>query len=402
MDYKEKLKLRQQQEHADKGKLGLGRLDVLDFSQVKVAVNYYTPKTGRGDENVFDILPFRVSRPWYKDLRSISGRPITYVDVGDLDYKLQVPIHRGMGPTGSDTYLCLREAFGKECERCNAMFEHYRTGDKDAATKLRPQWITFYNVYDYNDDARGYQLFKIAYYNFEAASSVAPSRANLIDASNLDPKGQVIFSDLFDGQTIISKFIERTLGKNKFPEVFDIRFEKRDPYDESVLDMVFPLDAMLIIPTPDQVKKAHLGISDDQENQVNDDDRPFEKPAQTAAATPRTRPASANKPAPVNNPASTSRPADTPPPRRSHPAVPQAEVPPVVTPDPHECPAGGRWGIDCNQFEACAGGDGGCGEERFNECFAEHEQIETSQSAPPPPQPESTTPAATGGRKRRR
>lgn len=377
MDYKEKLKQRQTQEYADKGKTGLGRIDILDFSKANRIINSFTPRVERAVENVFDILPFRISQPWYKDLRAMSGRPIGFVDVGDLDYKLQVPIHRGMGATGGDTYLCLREAFGKECERCKDMFDHYRVGDKEAAGKLRPTWFTFYDVYDYNDPDRGYQLFKIAYYNFEAASSVAPSRANLIDAANIDVKGQIIFSDLQDGKTIIAKFIEKILGKNKFPEVFDIRFEDRDPYDESVLDLVLPLDAMLIIPTVDQVKMAHLGISEENNGEENGLPTGIQSEAKEQTRTKAEQP------------------------RRQRPTIVKSE--PDKKPE-SKCPVGEQWGVDCNKFEACSGAErGGCSEKDYNLCFEEQERLNNAVQPEPEPEPDPPSPASAAvGRRRSR
>ena len=353
-------------EKADKGKTGLGRTDILDFSIIPdMPVNRFEAKRGNGDINTIDIIPFEITESWYKNLRMPSGRP-TGLDVGDLDYKLQVPVHRGMGPDNRDTWLCLREAFGRECYRCNEMFDRYKEGDKEEGKKLRPSWLTFYNVYDYDDDAKGWQLWKIAYYNFEATTTMEPQRANLIDAQMLSDGGVVLFSDLEEGSTILAKFQTKILGKTEFGVVFDINFEARDPYEESVLQEVFPLDKMLIIPTSEDVKRAHLCLDADED-----------------VADP--------KPSSLTTPEKRKR---TPPLKKE---TPKKEAP---KDESLQCPDGGEWGTDCNQRDACQGGENSpCTEEIFEECLAAYESIEIEEQEPEPePEPEQKA----GGRRRRR
>ena len=140
--YRDKLRRRQQQAVNDKGKTGLGRKSALDFSKTTKAINYFQPKTGRGEENAIDILPFIITQEWYQKLRTPSGRPVG-LEPGDVDYVLMLPLHSGVGPN-NDVFLCLREAFGQECPICDDMFEFYRQGEKEKAAAVRPRWRCWY------------------------------------------------------------------------------------------------------------------------------------------------------------------------------------------------------------------------------------------------------------------
>ena len=48
----------------------------------------------------------------------------TGLDVGEWDYKLELPVHPNVGEN-NDTLICHREAFGGQCVRCDEMFEEY-------------------------------------------------------------------------------------------------------------------------------------------------------------------------------------------------------------------------------------------------------------------------------------
>lgn len=348
MDYREKLKRRQRQEINSKGKTGLDRIEVLDYTKTNLPVNEFQVRRGVGSqgENAIDIMPFRITQKWYEKLRMPSGLPIG-LGVGDLDYKLQIPVHRGMGLNNSDTYLCLREAFGKSCARCEEMFECYKNGDKEGGKKLKTQWLCFYNIFDYNDQEKGYQLWRIAYYLFEATTTMDPQRTCLLDAQSFDSDGLVLFWDLQEGKTLIAKFKERKMGENPFPEVYDIKFEDRESYDESVLDQVYPLDSMLIIPDYETVRNAHFGIEGEESN--NND-----VPEESLSSTTRTR-------------------------RREQiqqEQIQQEHIKEKVEAPKWDkkgewgqCPAGGKWGIDTNELSQCQEENGVCTEEHFDNCL---------------------------------
>ena len=117
MSGREALKRRTNQSAKDRGKKGLGKVGYLNQDQLGDR-EFYKPSHGQ-QRNVIDILPFVVSQDWYKRLRTFSGRA-TGMEVGDWDYKLEIPIHFDIGP-GRAAFLCLNQAFGERCPICEEL-----------------------------------------------------------------------------------------------------------------------------------------------------------------------------------------------------------------------------------------------------------------------------------------
>lgn len=168
--WREKLRGRSQSAVDNRGSRNLGRKSILDLSLIKLPE--WSPKSGPGKKNYIDIMPWRVTQAWYKNLHTRSG-DITKLDVGDVDYKLEVAVHKYTGPA-KDMFLCLRESLGKSDAVCEDMFAEYQKRkegskdfDKDKAKALQPSWRCFYVIYDYDDDKKGYQLWEASYELFE-------------------------------------------------------------------------------------------------------------------------------------------------------------------------------------------------------------------------------------------
>jgi hypothetical protein len=101
----------------------------------------------------------------------------------------------------------------------------------------------------------------ISYYLFEEM---------LQEAMETEDEGIVTFSDLEMGSSIEFKGREKKLGKNSFVEAHSVSFKPRDAYGDDILKQTFPLDAMLIIPTYEQVAKVHLGMETDEEGESSE------------------------------------------------------------------------------------------------------------------------------------
>ena len=411
--YKERLKQRGRQEYEDKGKTGLGRKSVLDYSRAAGRpVNFWIPRY-HPEVNPMDIIPFVITQDWYRKLRMPSGRP-NGLEAGMWDYKLQIPVHRGVG-ANKDVYLCLREAFGGACIICDEMFEAYKTGDKKLAADLRPGWRCFYNVYDYDDPDKGIMLFEISYYCFEATTKLDPQRASLIDAMMLDPSGPVPFCDLQEGSTIVAKFKKKVLGKVDFPEISEIKFEARDPYDESILQKVYPLDSMLVIPTPEEVRKAYFELEETPdeipEGETSKEEAPKEEQStETKTTRSRTRTASTSAGETDSKPqeetsgiTTSSRRA-----RAASPQEPSLEKPKDTKPEnpPWEegqCPAGKTFGKDFNTGADCEGkSEKSCDEETFDKCSNAFQAFQSKKTEEPPVQTGSEDAPQTTSRRARR
>jgi hypothetical protein len=336
----------------ERGQKGLGRKSALDYSKAgNRKIIKYEIKSGK-EINYIDILPFEITQDWYKDLRSVSGTAIG-LDIGFTDYKLEIPVHRNVGED-NDVFLCLRLAFGKKCPLCEEMYSEWDKDEDDQDTRkiqaLKPSWRCFYNVCDYDNNETPIQLWEdFSYFLFEEA---------LQEAMETEDEGIVTFSDLEMGSSIEFKGREKKLGKNKFIETHSISFKPRDAYDESILKETFPLDAMLVIPTYEQVAKAHLGLEDG--NSV----------ATESEVQQKTR-------------------------TRKRFEEDKTEQKETEKPPWDECPHGGEFGIDCNAIDEC----GECDEDLFQACAVKQDEIR--KEAEQKTKVEDKSPVATSTRSRR-
>ena len=90
------------------------------------------------------------------------------------------------------------------------------------------------------------------------------------EASSSGKKGIVPFCSLDEGMTIIAKGKKKSLGegkqRNTFIECDDIEFaEREEQYDSDILSKVYPLDKMLIVPTPEQVSEIFFGYEEGED-----------------------------------------------------------------------------------------------------------------------------------------
>jgi len=209
-------------------------------------------KKGR-DVNKFDFLPFTISEPWYSELRTPSGERVS-ATVGDVDYKLEYAIHRNVGPEKARV-LCLLETFGRACPICEerAMLLENQEDDPEGklAAALKPTWRVLYNIVDLSsgDDVR---LWEYSYHMFE--------KSLLNEVHNGDSGLQFFWDIDTDGKTVEWRGKERVFSGNKFIECDRVDFVNREPYPESILDEVYPLDKLLVIPTNEQVARLLLGM----------------------------------------------------------------------------------------------------------------------------------------------
>src|SRR5574343_92779 len=147
-ELKESLKKRVVETVKDKDEYVSVKNSVLNFEESNRSVKTYSLKKG---ENSFDIIPYKVTTDWYKNLRQHSNRP-TGVEKGLLDYKLEIPVHR-LGEHGENPILCLKFAFGKKCSICEEKQKQRELFDQTGASKyeaewkrLSPKWRVFYTI----------------------------------------------------------------------------------------------------------------------------------------------------------------------------------------------------------------------------------------------------------------
>ena len=339
---RERLKNRTRRGARNRGKTGLGKRTVLDFSRANPA----SLKEGRpimfkmavrkGETRVIDLLPFVITQEWYKDLREKSGEKIG-LQVGDWDYKLEYPTHN----TKSGPMLCLNLAFGRDCPKCNALYAEWekdkKDQDSDKIEAMKISWRCSYNVYDYDGESGEVELWdNQAYVLFEEL---------LQEEVDCDDEGLAIFWDLEQGKSIKYDTREKSFGGNPYHEAKSVNFVNRDPYEESILEKTHPLDAMLIIPTEEEVRRAY--------QEMDEEAVESEKP-ETKEPSSRQRPDARRRPDGKRQESASE-----------------------------ECPHGLEFGIDCNNADVCQE----CDEAVFEACgraFSVKRSTEKSDSAKPP------------------
>lgn len=242
---------------------GFIRKGILDLS--KLDIKLYKPKSGR-EKNLIDIIPFKITQKWYKDLLTPKGEKIG-LDIGETDYKLEIPVHRNVGP-GNDAFICNRMAFGQKCYRCEEYFTEKEKGDllDSDLNKMKFSWRDFYIISDKNDNDKIEIWLDVSFHNFEKY---------LLDEAELSPEEIVTFADLEAGSSIQFKCREEPTpdNKGKYLKAHSIDFiDRDDPYPESIIDEVPSLDSLVTIHTYEEIEKAAKGIIEDEKEEEEEDE----------------------------------------------------------------------------------------------------------------------------------
>lgn len=385
---REALKTQTRQSHRERGQRGLRTtLHEMILRTFPKDVEWAEIKSGR-EKNEFDIIPFIITQKWFADLLTFSGKKSEAPrGVGYLSYKLEVPVHRQVGPN-NENWLCLREAFGKPCPMCEDKFAEFDKAkadqDKDKISSLNPSWRCFYNVYDYNVPERDIHPFEISYKMFEEP---------LLEEIELDEDELLCPWDLEDGRIIEFKGRDKKFGQWEFIEPHSFSFHKRDPYDEGVLKDAFSFDKYLYIPTYDEVAAAYYGVENLGEVGGGELDDPTKegREQQTRRARrsrsqdeeeqePRRQRRTTREPEPEGQEEEQESPSE----RRSRRARVSAED----KKEEGECPVGGKFGYDCNELDECQD----CPDEVFDRCVELQDKLKAEEEKkaqePDDPEPE--------------
>jgi hypothetical protein len=173
---------------------------------------------------------------------------------------------------------------------------------------------------------------------------------SLLDEVALGADGLQIHWDLEEGQTIVWRGKEKTIGKKGHPfiECDRVDFEEREPYNEDILDDVYPLDKMLVVPSYEDVARI---LTD---TPVVDGGEKKEKPKGDKS---RTRGSRYKKEEPGGEPDGGDDPdSDEPPWNKDSPG----------------CPEGLTFGADFQQNDLC---QDGCDNDAYDACQAESERL---------------------------
>jgi hypothetical protein len=214
---------------------------------------FYVPEKGH---NKIEILPYEVATKNHPKL-----------DKGDLDYVLDVWVHKGIGPS-EDNYVCLKKTFGKPCPVCEelALLKKSDDVDDEDLDALKPKRRVIYNLFDHNDEK--VKVFEVSHFLFEK---------ELLEEALVDSEEVTVFADPEEGSTIKFRAKEEEFGGRKYFKYKSFQFLERDePIDDDVLEEAIALDSILIVPTYDEVKAALEGRveDDDEDDEDEEDDAP--------------------------------------------------------------------------------------------------------------------------------
>lgn len=241
---RDSLKKRTEENYKNKDKGSSGGKRILDLSNYD-DVNWFKPEKGRYE---LDIIPYIVGTNHHPQER----------EKGEPDYLLDIWVHRFIGISESSV-LCLTKTYGKPCPICEELKILRETdATKDEIAAITPKRRCIYNLIDLDDEDKGIQLFEISHFKFEK---------ELLDEAGESAKGGEIitFADLEDGKTIKCRGSEESFGGRDFIELKNFSFVDRESYEEDILDEVYPLDELLVIPTYQEVKNIFYGIEDEEE-----------------------------------------------------------------------------------------------------------------------------------------
>ena len=265
---------RQQREASSYGYLNLPK-----------GVNVWSAKPG--SRNVLlDILPYEVTSKKHPDRNEEEEIAVE----GSLWYKSPIWTHRNVG-AGNDTVICPLMTAKKPCPICEYRAKLQKQGaDKEDIKALRPSKRNLYVVVPLNDreEEAVPHIFDIADYNFQ----------KLLNEEIQTDDSVQIFPDLEEGLTLKVRFDSSTVGGGKpYAEASRIDFEERkEAYDESILEEVPKLDDVInILPYDElqakffEVDTEEVGEDIEEEEEETPRSKREKRHTETRSSTPRRR-----------------------------------------------------------------------------------------------------------------
>ena len=253
------LSKRYQTSYASKDQGGGGN-GIFKWRELEHDVKFYQPPTGRGRIN---IIPYTIQTKNHPLVK--KGE----FEIGDMDYVMDIWSHRMVGPSGSSV-LCLKKTFGKPCPICEQAESLKKNGKEKEAGELKASRRCFYNIEDLKKPGE-LMVFEVSHFLFEK---------ELIDEARGEDndEGFIEFADPEHGKEIKFRVQKISRGGFEFNEFKSFSFQERDePIDEDLLAQAISFDAIMPIPSYDDVQKILFGADEDEEDEAP----PKKKPTKT-------------------------------------------------------------------------------------------------------------------------
>lgn len=224
-----------------------------------------------------DIIPF------------VAGKGNPFAEEGMLHYERTYYAHSRIGPN-EVSVVCPKDTADEDgktgaCPVCELQRKLKLDPDADEklVKSLYPRERQLFQVIDLDDEKAGIQLWDVSYHLF----------GKFLDARirDADPEdGYHRFYRLDKGLTLKIGFKEESFGKHKFYKAETIDFkDRRESYDDSIIDKGFCLDELIKILSYDQIKEALEGGNQRDEKKGRDEDD--EKPSRRSSDEDDEKPA---------------------------------------------------------------------------------------------------------------
>lgn len=268
------------------------------------------------------------------------GKGNPYADEGSFYPERTYFVHRGIG-VNEDSYTCPAKTAGKRCPICEHQSKLQRSGDKSEETKeliksLRPKERQLWNVYDYAEPDKGWQIWEISHWSF---GKLLDQRVKDAEENEYDN-----FYDL-DGLSLRVSFSEESTGSNTYTKANVIDFKARQPWDKKTLAKMTCLDDLPIILPYDKLKAIYEQRDLDDDEPEDDDPKPKPRTRQEAEDWGDDEPAP--KPKHKPKPPADEDWDDEPPPKPKRRPEPEDDDEPAPKPKPKpKPPADEDWDDD--------------------------------------------------------
>ncbi len=207
---------------------GGANTSVMNWGAVEGETKFYKPKEGT---NKIIIVPYIVQT---------ENHPLVHsgdMKIGDMDYMMDLYIHRRIGPTEKDA-ICLKQNYGKACPICDAAKEFREKGEDESYQALKYSRRVYYNVLNARKIDNGLMIFgNVSHFLFEKElieeARGGAEDGEIVDFAGLDEGSIIKFRgspDSFKGQEFMKyksfDFLEREEDLEQGIEEEAISFDK--------------------------------------------------------------------------------------------------------------------------------------------------------------------------------
>ena len=203
-------------------------------------------KCGEG-RHVIDIIPYPVGKNWKLYPVNKGGQRLKE---GDITYCLELYVHQRVG-VDEISIICPRMTYREPCPICEDI-SRMGENEQDIVNALKPRRRVIYNIVCCDNEKeieKGVQVWEVAHWNMERHFK------DLV----VSPRGGgiIVFSDPDVGKSIT--FVRRGSGPNNTQFVGHAFVDRDYVISDEILESVFILDEIVVIPTYDDIKEIYYG-----------------------------------------------------------------------------------------------------------------------------------------------